>query len=389
MSTHYDPPPEHRGPQPVSVVPVHMPPPPRRSPAGWIGCFFLFLILGGSLVLNLFLIIILSMDFGDLTSSGVHLHERYYSGSRTATDKIAIVRIDGVLMDGAINFAQQQIEQAETDKSVKAVVVRIDSPGGSITASDDLYHRLMELRDGNPAKKAAAKPMVVSMGGVAASGGYYIAMPSKTLMAEPTTITGSIGVYAALPNVTELGNKVGFKMNVIKAGEVKDSGSPFKEMSEKEKQVWQQMVDQAYLRFLHVVEGGRPQLKGKLQEDITINTDLPIRVQEKRPSKLTRYRADGGIFVAEEAKRFGLIDDIGYLDDAIDLVVKQAGLGPSYHVMEYQRPPLSLFRLFLGETRESEPKFDPSHLSQAATPRLWYLGPQSELAGLLKAAACP
>src|SRR5262249_54911585 len=157
------------------------------------------------------------------------VNEHFLSGKETAKDKIAVVKIDGVLMEGNMGFAQKEIDAAAADPHVKAVLLRVISPGGSITSSDDLYHRLTELRDGkNIKQKGGAKTLVVSMGAVAASGGYYISMPAKYIVAETTTITGSIGVYAAFPNIAGLAKEYGFGMNVIKAGAVKDSGSMFK-----------------------------------------------------------------------------------------------------------------------------------------------------------------
>src|SRR5205807_7497813 len=168
------------------------------------------------------------------------LAEKHYSGDKFSKNKIAVVRIEGVLMEVATGYFQKQITQAAADSAVKAVVVRINSPGGTITSSDDLHKRLIDLRDGNPEKQASPKPLVVSMGSIAASGGYYIAMPARTLLAERTTITGSIGVYASLPDVTELAKKIGLDMRVIKDGDVKYSGSPFKEMTPHELQLWQE-----------------------------------------------------------------------------------------------------------------------------------------------------
>src|SRR5262249_35891033 len=155
--------------------------------------------------------------------------EHHHSGSKSASDKFAVVRIDGLLMEGLTGYAEKQIEQAAEDKHVKAVVVRINSPGGSITASDELHRRLTRLRDRVAEKKTAAKPLVVSMASMAASGGYYIAMPSKVIYAERSTITGSIGVYASFPDVTGLSDKVGVDMTYIKRGAVKASGSPFRQ----------------------------------------------------------------------------------------------------------------------------------------------------------------
>src|SRR5206468_2403943 len=144
--------------------------------------------------------------FSGVSSDPSHspLTERLYSGSASAKDKIAIISLDGVIAEGLLGFVHKQIDQAAKDNSVKAVVLRINSPGGSITASDDLHRRLIELRDGNKARKTTGRPLVVSMASLAASGGYYVAMPAQTLVAERTTLTGSIGVYASFPNVKKL-----------------------------------------------------------------------------------------------------------------------------------------------------------------------------------------
>jgi len=350
------------------------------------GCLILFVMLLLSLGLNLVLFLMIIPSFSD---GNIQVEERLHSGSKLASDKIAIVNIDGVLMEGMIGFARRELERAATDHGVKAVILRVNSPGGTITASDDLHQRILELRDGSTEKKTTGKPIVVSMGSVAASGGYYISVPAKTLMAEPTTITASIGVYAALPNVADLGKKVGFSMEVIKAGEVKDSGSPFHDMTPKEKQLWQDMVDHSYLRFLQIVEAGRPHLKGKLQETISIDKTVPIRDANaaERKVKYTRYRADGGIFTANEALKYGLIDQIGYLDDAIKVAKQAAAISENYKVISYERPP-SLFGNLLGVASDSpDSQFNLGRLSEGAIPRLWYMAPQSEFAGLLAAAS--
>jgi protease-4 len=342
----------------------------------------MLLLLGISVAFNFFLLAALVPHQSDT------VNEKFYSGKKESHNKVAVVEIDGVIMEGMTTFARKEIDKAASDDAVKAVVLRINSPGGTITASDDLHRRLVELRDGNKEKKHAAKPLVVSMGSLTASGAYYISMPAHTLLAERTSLTGSIGVYAALPNVTELGQKVGFKMMVIKAGQVKDSGSPFHDMTPHEQELWQDMVDHAYAAFLSVVEEGRPQLKGKLLETITIDEKLPIRNDKGELSKQVnyrRYRADGGIFTADQAKQFGLIDRIGYLDDAIKTAREKANLGEDYQAVVYKRPP-SLFEALAGaRTTVPDRAWNPAQLARAAVPRLWYLAPQAELAGLLGA----
>jgi protease-4 len=326
-------------------------------------------------------------------SSESSLEERSYSGKSTAHNKIAIVKIEGVILEGLLGYVHKQIEHAASDSSVKAVVLHINSPGGTITASDDLYRRLTELRDGNPQKHTNPKPLVVSMASLAASGGYYIAMPAKVLLAERTSITGSIGVYAAFPNVAELADKYGVKLNVIKAGKVKDSGSMFHKMTPEERQVWQDMVDHAYSEFLAVVEEGRPALKGKLLDPV-----LKKRIaKEPAPGgdlardgtegtvEFTRQRADGGIFTADQALPLGLIDKIGYLDDAIKEAQQLANVGEDVRVITYDRPASWLGVLLGPDAGTTEGRLDPNRLAAGAVPRLWYLAPQCELAGFLSA----
>jgi protease IV len=335
-------------------------------------------------VVVLIAIVVAAAGTGD-----VQIQEKFHSGKSKALDKIAVIRIDGLIVEDLLGFAHKQIETAGQDKNVKAVVVRVDSPGGTITASDDLYRRLVELRDGNPDKKIDAKKhLVVSMGSMAASGGYYVSMPAKTLVAERTTITGSIGVYAALPNIADLANKYGVKMNIVKRGELKASGSMFKEMTDEERQEWQDMVDNAFQQFLNVVEEGRPALKGKLREKLVEPRTIHDEDTNKdRTIQYVRRRADGGIYTADEALKYGLIDKVGYLEDAVAEAKQAAGLGDDYKVITYERP-LSLQELLTGAdaAQQKALSLDARRLASGATPRLWYLAPGAELAGILSAA---
>jgi protease IV len=191
-----------------------------------------------------------------------------------------------------------------------------------------------------------------------------------------------------LPNVTGLGKKIGFEMTVIKAGQVKDSGSPFHEMTPHEQELWQDMVDQSYATFQRIVGEGRPSLKGKLLDTIVIKENLPVRDEKGNTTKhmeYSRYRADGGIFTAEQAKEFGLIDEIGYLDDAIKSARQAANLGEDYQAVRYEKPPSLLGALLGARAQGPESGLHPAQLSQAAVPRLWYLAPGADLAGLLRA----
>lgn len=358
---------------------------PRRS----IWQFFFGLVS----LLNLLFLLVILLGFASLIFLGIfgptpgdHLDETFHSGKTSSKHKIAVVHVEGVIMDGMTGFARKQLEQASKDDHVKAVVLRVNSPGGSITASDELHRLITELAQGTSERDG--KPVVVSMGALAASGGYYIAMPAKKLYAERTTLTGSIGVFASFPNIRKLCDDVGVKMEVIKRGAVKDSGSPFKDMTAPERQLWQEMVDHAYDQFLEVVRQGRPDIAGKLTE-VVIDRPLTVRdekvIQEKE-ERYIRTRVDGGIFTADQAKEFGLIDQIGYLEDAIKDAAITAGLGSDYRAVSYDRPQTLAERLLGVQGPRPTLALDPARLAEAATPRLWYLAPQSELAGILTAA---
>jgi protease-4 len=398
MSSHADP---GQSTQPILQPIIYAAPPPRRSIVGRffdvIYKCFVFVSMAFSFLFFIFLARIL-LQGGFTDDQG--LRERYYSGQKTAHDKIAIVRIEGVILEGMTGYAIKQIQRAAQDEAVRAVVVRINSPGGSITASDDLYRRLEELRDGNAAKKTAARPLVVSMASLAASGGYYVAMPAKQVFAERTTLTGSIGVYAAFPNVAELATKYGVKMLVIKAGEVKDSGSMFHDMTSQERQLWQDMVDHAYDQFLKVVEDGRgnklkyplraaiPEEARKIPErDKDGNLIGESSAKNARLVSYVRRLADGGIFTADKALKYGLVDQVGYLDDAVATARNLAGLSEDYQAVTYERQEPLLQSLLVGQKDiPTETHLDLTHLGQGLMPRLWYLAPQCDIAGILSAA---
>jgi protease-4 len=379
------------------------PPPPPRGGGAWRALFVIVLII--SLGLNVLMCCgglgsLVGMGGGDV--EGAPVREKFHGGTAGADDKVAVVAIEGVIMEGALTYAHKQIDKAASDKNVKAVVVRIESPGGTITASDELHRRLVHLRDGTTPKFAAqspaAKPLVVSMGNLAASGGYYIAMPAKQtkdeikIFAEPTTITGSIGVYASFPDIHKLADKYGVELKMIKAGDIKGSGSMFHEMSPQERQPWDDMVNHAYDRFLGIVADGRPGLtKDQLRNEVTMSGDIPliddkgnvIKGDDGKPktAPYTRKRADGGIYTAEEAVKFGLVDKVGTVDDAIAEAAKQAGL-TKYRAVTYERP-LSLLTALTGAESRASTGLDVGKLVNGLGPRVWYMIPQAELSAVL------
>ena len=363
------------------------PAPPRRRA---VGCFLLV-----SLLLNVLLAFAL---WPSSTDDEDEITETHLYGPRGVADKVAVVRADGPLVEGLDRHILRQVRTATRDNQVKAVVLRIDSPGGTIGSSEDIHRELTRLRAGQHPRypDATAKPLVASMGAIAASGGYYIAMPAEKVFAEKTTLTGSIGVFAALPNVSELANRNGVRMELIKAGGIKGSGSPFHKLTPAERQPWQDMVDQAYDQFLDVVARGRPMLtkerlkgepvmrkeafeyddKGDLKKD---NAGQPIKVP------VERFRADGGTYTAAEARQLQLIDDVGLLEDAVVAAALSAGLS-DYRVVTYERPP-SLLGTLLGVRANAPATLELSQLANGLTPRVWYLAPQCEVAGILAVAA--
>jgi protease-4 len=357
-------------------------PGPQRSCFGCLFALsFLLNILAGGLVL--------AACFGlfrGVSEDSTGLYEKLYSGSKSASDKVAVVTIDGILLESFLGHAHKQLEQAAKDEHVKAVVLRINSPGGSVTASEDLHQRIVRLRDGDKEKNTPAKPVVASMGGVAASGGYYIAAPASRILAETTTTTGSIGVFVTVPNVSDLTAKYGVAVNIVKAGDLKASGSLFQKLTDRDRQVIQDMVDEGYVRFLQVVENGRKKLsRKKMLERFRVTPLRPDPQAEEKPAApYTRYRADGGTFGAARAKELDLVDAIGGLDAAVKAAAAAANL-TTYRAVQYQKP-FSFTDRFLGVGATATPGvLDPGKLEAALSPRLWYLAPGYEAAGLLAA----
>ncbi len=349
----------------------------------------LFFSLFGNFLLGLLVLNDFAESFDTETAT---VKEKFFLGDREAEDKIAVIRIDGVIAEYTMDYPIKQMAAAAKDDDVKAVVLRIDSPGGTVTASEELYQCAINLRDDNDRRfpGSGKKPVSVSMGGVAASGGYYVAMAGRPVAAERTTITGSIGVFAALPNIAELAHDNGIKVNLVKAGGIKASGSFFHEMTPEERQTWQDTVDQAYDTFLGVVTSGRPLSKEKLRDEVVIDQMIPVRDEKGNPltikglgmelpitTKYTRTRTDGGTFTADQALKFGLIDAVEDLPTSIRKAAQAAGV-TKFKAVIYDQPP-TLFDLLMGEqarSRQALPEL-PS-LKGALSPRLWYLMPTAD-----------
>ena len=231
-------------------------------------------------------------------------------------DKIAVVEISGVITQssGIIEEIHQYLE----DEGVKAIILRIDSPGGGVGPSQEIHREVLKVK--------TRKKVVTSMGSVAASGGYYIACASDLIVANPGTITGSIGVLMEFTNIEELFKKIGIKGVVLKSGEHKDIGSPFREMTPEEKKIIQAVIDNVHQQFIQAVAEGRKMDHSKVAQI-----------------------ADGRILTGEQAKQAGLVDQIGNLQDAIDTTAKLVGIEGKPNIL-YPKKRFSLWELLIRET---------------------------------------
>jgi protease-4 len=257
--------------------------------------------------------VLVVLSLAGLAFMGMGAKER---SKANRSNKIAIIYVEGVILggrgqstvlmeQGGTDQIIKQIHQARDDDSVKAVVLRINSPGGSATASQEVGEELKKLR-------AKGKVVVTSMGDVAASGGYWLAACTDKIYADPTTITGSIGVYIPYANWEELYKKIGIYQEKIKSGAHKDILSPERQMTSEEREIVQIMVDDIYNQFVDVVTEGR-----------------------KMDREQVRKLADGRIYTGNQAKQVGLVDELGNMYDAIDGASQLAGIVGKPTIKEY------------------------------------------------------
>lgn len=230
-------------------------------------------------------------------------------------DKIAVVEIRGVITQSSRII--DELQKYGEDDGVKAIILRIDSPGGGVGPSQEIYREVMKVR--------SKKKVVTSMGSVAASGGYYIACASDLIVANPGTITGSIGVLMEFTNFEELLKKIGIKGVVVKSGEHKDLGSPLREMTPEEKRILQSVIDNVHQQFIQAVAEGR-------------------KLDKERVAQM----ADGRILTGEQAKQLGLVDKMGNLQDAIDAASKLVGI-EGKPIILYPKRRISLFQLLIED----------------------------------------
>lgn len=237
-------------------------------------------------------------------------------------NRIAVIELEGVITES--DRVVRQFKKYRESRSIKAIVFRVDSPGGDIVASQEIYEEVRKTRD-------AGKPVVVSMGSVAASGGYYVSCGASRIVANRGTMTGSIGVISHFLQFEELMSKIGIASVTVQSGKYKDTGSPFRKFSEEDKKYWEQLIRDMYNQFVTVVERER-----------------------KMPREKVLGLADGRVYSGEQALRLGLVDTLGTYQDAIRIASDLVGIrGKPVIVRERERRRFSLFDLIFTGAKES------------------------------------
>lgn len=262
------------------------PPQPKQSNSGrWFWGIFISL-----LVLALLFVGLCFLFFAKAVSYSDRYEEEYGRGS----GKIAVVDLNYTILSS--EPIVRQFKKYGEDKSIKAIVLRINTPGGGVAASQEMYESVKKVRD-------SGKPVIISISSLGASGGYYVSCGGSTIIADPGSLVGSIGVIINLMNLKELAQKLGINETTIKSGELKDAGSPFKDLTEKDKEYFQSIVDDSYEQFLDVVSKERKMDKEKLKQ-----------------------YADGRVFTGKQSKEIGLIDSLGTYEDAVKIAARMGGI---------------------------------------------------------------
>jgi len=310
----------------------------------------------GLAVVSVVLLVVLGSTGGVAGGAApVVYEEEYVSGE--GSNKVAVIPVQGAIAsaDSSLGGAQPTVTpegladalaQAADDEGVRAVVLEVNSPGGGVTASDEMHQSIVDF------KKNTEKPVVVSMGDTAASGGYYISTAADEIVANETTLTGSLGVIFQLNNFEELADKYGYKQVIIKSGEFKDIGNAFRQITPEEREIFQSLVDESYAEFVDVISSGRG-----IPED---------RVREI---------ADGRIYSGQRAKELCLVDSFGGLDEASAEARELANAGQAT-VVRYIQAPTFTDTLLSGlspQPTEAERLVEESGLTLEPKPYYLYL----------------
>jgi protease-4 len=344
-------PPPGQYPPMMPPPPMFMAPPPAPRERSFARAIFMTLattIFGLSLAANVYLLL-----FSGLMAGGASARQSTIVDG-DPTERVAVIPVNGVIMTEAAEQFSRFIKMAEKDNHVKAVVLEIDSPGGTVTASDEIHHKILEFKKARP-----GVPVVATMGSLAASGGYYIACAADYVFAQPTTMTGNIGVLFPRYNVSRLAEKWGVEETTLEStgADYKNAGSMFKPENQKEVAYFQSIIDKSFDQFKSVVQNGRGPKLAKPLDEI----------------------ANGQIYLGPDALALGLVDKIGYADDAY----AHAATGlKKPQVVRYLNPPTMLellsARSNVGAVSASAKggvnvQIDWQKLQELSTPRMLYL----------------
>jgi protease-4 len=336
------PPPPLNAPPPVIMPPPRAAEAPRRGRAWKIAAILLMVVLVFSLLGNFSQLTGNLLFQRRLTKHREMILQEIVVEDNDAKKKIAVVDVEGIIMSGAadrggesmVKFIQEQLKIAKDDADVKAVILRVDSPGGEVLAADEIYNSIKEFQ------RKSGKPVIASMGSLAASGGYYVSAPCQWIVANDLTITGSIGVIMHGLNYRGLMDKIGLRPEVYKSGKFKDMLSPDKkeeEITPEERKMVQDLIEETFGRFKDVVAEGREDAHKKHPKG------------QKLSAKWQEY-ADGRILSGKQAYELGFVDDLGNFDKAVERAKELANFqhGEPANLIEYRIPfDLSnLFRLF-------------------------------------------
>jgi protease-4 len=286
----------------------------------------------GVIIIVSFLVFSLVMFFAFIGISGQGEFSLAGMGKR-----VAIIDLHGTITNSADII--RQLKKYTKDSSVPAIVLDIDSPGGGVAPSQEIYEEIKKAKE-------KGKKIVASMGSVGASGGYYVACAADTVIANPGTLTGSIGVIFQFPVAEELFKKIGLRFEVVKSGEFKDVGSYNRRMTEGERKLLQSVIDDTYDQFVNVLVEGR-----KLSKEEVLKI------------------ADGSIFTGRQAKELGLVDELGDLEDAIKIAGKMGGIEGPPNIIKEMRRKISLFELLTQKMEE----LSKLNESEKFTPKLQYI----------------
>ncbi len=300
----------------MSTTEAQTPAPRNKNSSGrWFWGIMITLI-----VLSVILLASSFFYFGKMMSRN---SSKYSERAGKSSEKVGIVDLNFTIISSE-SFVKQFKEFGE-DKSIKSIVLRVNTPGGGVAASQEMYEAVKKVRD-------SGKPVVISIGSLGASGGYYTACGGNVIVSDPGSLVGSIGVIISLTNFKELAEKLGVTENIIKSGELKDAGNPLRELNEKDREYFQSIVDDSYDQFLDVVSTERKIEKEKLRE-----------------------YANGRVFTGRQAKEIGLVDSLGTFEDAIMMAARMAGIEGEPTIVR-RKEKVTFFQMILESLTRNELK---------------------------------